>query len=926
MPPKGSRRGAAAKKSVSTRFTPPVTRSGIPVPTARLSSEPPSPEIGRRGDEPPLSQISTPANYRPSAQVTPIMSISGMPITPTPARTEQTIRLTPPAMDISPNPAASFTTPFRSTNLDPIDERKEDTTEDETEQEDIGEEVRSEPPGGYHSDKQTPSKSPWSKLQHMPAADQDEEPYAPKMVSAQRRSVILRGVRADKMRERKLQKIHKELFPGKEIEDCWLDPTYEEGELSHTFELLDQFIRARAVPGRTDYYYADRHEWSKLHFELSQIYNSRRRYEPGSLIHPPPVWPGQFGTDESGFGEYTFVEIEELFILYRHLVETWLAKAWHIVPLDKDQRIALLPETYQRTWKDFLKDRSSMVDEYQEILGEDYERQVEEDTIARLTADLPQRPRRPPPDLNRRLDQESTDSEREVRDTLREVPTHSGNSSRTSRKSEHRSQRETEIEDEELPNYSLLLSSLKLKAQCAGLQLLPIVEFPRFNTALSEEPEPPAAHPTTLLPIRLSPEDRRVDQVTEEALRTYPRIRLLEALHFVPLLDHHPLDITTVHLRPDHQTRLAHPDLQDHPMEETIRLVGSVDVPHIEMKLKPEHIEEWDGDADKIFDWMEGINFLAERSPIIWKQLGSIVPTRFKRNAKTWWQSLPWHRRTAASADWDSLKAELLSYYMGRSWLDRQKLRAKNATYRDSSAPKEKPSEYYIRKLKLLHTAEAYTETELILAIMEGAPKYWHSVIDTSVLHQTVDLQDKIIYHEDALMYGPGSSADGYDRLERRIRAIEQGNSRGQRYSSRVNKVEAGRPKQAPPRGKSQSTSPRKDAHAHLIGFHRDLGKPPFPRDDKTIAKGKTPEDKGARPCRHCGSPKHWDNECKYARKGSKKVKANFASPSDGYLEAMSAYEEAYLDDSSEEETLEAEDEAGSPDEHSEDEEPESEN
>ncbi|KIO16222.1 hypothetical protein M407DRAFT_38396, partial [Tulasnella calospora MUT 4182] len=79
--------------------------------------------------------------------------------------------------------------------------------------------------------------------------------------------------------------------------------------------------------------------------------------------------------------------------------------------------------------------------------------------------------------------------------------------------------------------------------------------------------------------------------------------------------------------------------------------------------------------------------------------------------------------------DWDALKAEIRSYYMGRTWLDRQKLRAKNAMYLDSSAPREKPSEYYIRKFKLLHTAESYTETELILAIMEGAPKYWHPVI-----------------------------------------------------------------------------------------------------------------------------------------------------------------------------------------------------
>ncbi|KAG9027013.1 hypothetical protein FS837_004404 [Tulasnella sp. UAMH 9824] len=955
MPPKGTKRGAAAKKSVSTRNTPPVTRSGIPVPTVRLSSEPPSPEIGRRGDEPSLSRTTTPINYRSSAQVTPIMSIGGMPMTPTPTRTEQTIRLTPTAMDTSPIPAPPFATPFQPTSLDPIDERREDTTEDETEREEVGEEVRSEPPGGYHSDKQTPSKSPWSKLQYAPTIDQEEEPYAPKMVSAQRRSVILRGVRADKTRERKLQKIHNDLFPGKEIEDCWLDPTYEEGELSHLFELLDQFIRAKAVPGRTDYYYADRHEWSKLHFELSQIYNSRRRYEPGWLIHPPPVWPGQFRTDEPGTGEYTFTEIEERFILYRHLVETWLAKAWHIVPLEKDQRIAQLPETYQRTWKDFMKDRSGIADEYQEILGEDYERQIEEDTIARLTAELPQRPRRPPPNLDQRLDQESTDSEKEVRNTLREAPFRSGSSSRTSRRSEVRSHRGNDdyirTPERAIPD--------QLGDRNRGRRITELFAPSQFAQAQSSVRRTPAATSSRIPRVQYSTQRRAGapggppdDSSSDSTDPRRPPRRTGDGRGLPNLSPNLPPSGTPFRPPPGPPPprRYYGPPPPGPPNppgppgppgppdggNDTFSWFGEddngwvryyvdrkpvkVDVPHIEMKLKPEHIEEWDGDADKIFDWMEGINFLAERSPIIWKQLGSVVPTRFKRNAKTWWQSLPWDRRTAASTDWDSLKAELRSYYMGRSWLDRQKLRAKNATYRDSSAPKEKPSEYYIRKLKLLHTAESYTETELILAIMEGAPKYWHSVIDTSVLRQTVDLQDKIIYHEDALMYGPGSSADGYDRLERRIRAIEQGHSRGNKYSSRVNKVEAGRPKQTPLRGKVQPTSPRKDAHAHLIGFHRDLGKPPFPRDDKTVAKGKTPEEKGARPCRHCGSPKHWDNECKYARKGSKKVKANFASPSEDYLEAMSAYEEAYLDDSSEGEVQEAEDEAESPDEHSEDE------
>jgi hypothetical protein len=110
------------------------------------------------------------------------------------------------------------------------------------------------------------------------------------------------------------------------------------------------------------------------------------------------------------------------------------------------------------------------------------------------------------------------------------------------------------------------------------------------------------------------------------------------------------------------------------------------------------------------------------------------------------------------------------------------------------------------------------------------------------------------------------------------------------------------------------------------MGFHKDIGKPLYPRDDKTIAKGKTPEEKGARPCRHCGSPKHWDYECKYARKGAKHVKANFVSPASDYLEAMSAYEEAYYEDSSEDEEVEAEGETESPGEESEDERSHSEN
>ena len=85
------------------------------------------------------------------------------------------------------------------------------------------------------------------------------------------------------------------------------------------------------------------------------------------------------------------------------------------------------------------------------------------------------------------------------------------------------------------------------------------------------------------------------------------------------------------------------------------------------------------------------------------------------------------------------------------------------------------------------------------------------------------------------------------------------------------------------------------------MGAHPSLEKPRWPRDDTVISKGNTPELLGARPCRHCGSPKHWDYDCPHARKGAKQVKVNFANPDDSYLEAQEAYDALYYDDSEEE-------------------------
>ena len=57
------------------------------------------------------------------------------------------------------------------------------------------------------------------------------------------------------------------------------------------------------------------------------------------------------------------------------------------------------------------------------------------------------------------------------------------------------------------------------------------------------------------------------------------------------------------------------------------------------------------------------------------------------------------------------------------------------------------------------------------------------------------------------------------------------------------------------------------------------------------------------RPCRHCGSGKHWDNECQHLRKGEKLGGVNCIQLEDNNLKAQGDYDNLFyeLDSDSEE-------------------------
>jgi hypothetical protein len=239
------------------------------------------------------------------------------------------------------------------------------------------------------------------------------------------------------------------------------------------------------------------------------------------------------------------------------------------------------------------------------------------------------------------------------------------------------------------------------------------------------------------------------------------------------------------------------------------------------------------------------------------------------------------------SQDWATMRDAIKSHFMNRAWLDRQKKRAFEAHYREKNHSHEKPTDYIYRKMQLLDLVINFNDSEMIMEIMESAPPFWAQIIDTQRLVTVEQLQDAVKYHEERLENG-GTSDARMDELERMVKSLNAGNGARNKPFFRE------RPRPAYP------------ANVNLVGAHPNIGKPPFPKDDSTISKnGRTPESRNARACRHCGSGKHWDNECRYAKQGGKIVRSNFANPTVDYVESQEAYDELYYD-SSEEEVEEA--------------------
>lgn len=284
-------------------------------------------------------------------------------------------------------------------------------------------------------------------------------------------------------------------------------------------------------------------------------------------------------------------------------------------------------------------------------------------------------------------------------------------------------------------------------------------------------------------------------------------------------------------------------------------------------KLKLTDVPNWDGNEDAIVRWLTKIDDLANMGEEISIRLGTWVPKRLTEDAEAWYYSLPRNVRGEAEQNWESLRTTITDYWMNRKWWEKQKKRARNAHYREQGHANETPAQYFIRKADLLNVAFDLDDSETISEIMAGSPDAWETILNSQLYETPVELQNAMRYHDQTLISLGSNNFTRSNTYSVAPQAVHFPEPQEALYRSAPGLPIREEVASFPIQDNLASSSIR--VSTRLAGASSKLPPPQFPRDDANITKkGLTPKAKGARPCRHCGSDQHWDNECKYRSKG----------------------------------------------------------
>jgi hypothetical protein len=316
--------------------------------------------------------------------------------------------------------------------------------------------------------------------------------------------------------------------------------------------------------------------------------------------------------------------------------------------------------------------------------------------------------------------------------------------------------------------------------------------------------------------------------------------------------------------------------------------------PVIENKIKINDLPEFDGSDNRLVDYIFTINDRANLGYDVWEELGRYLPLRFTKKARNWWEGLEPDIQRDIGESWDTLRLAICEHWMTAHWRSQEKIKCNQIVFQANG--RESPMGYYYRKLRAIRVSySGWDEYTIVNQILDDAPEGWQKYFSYQP-NTLYDLSD-LIQANQHLFKKDADISLHVDQLMEEMKKMK-GKSNGNNWS---NRAEAGTNrafvKKTNMTAKANATEPK------LIGAHPKFSEFPFPKRDDIVSKGRTPEQLGVRPCKQCGSGKHWDNDC--IHKGKKRsAKVNLASANEDLLQALDDYEAAQLASESEPEEV----------------------
>ncbi|KAI4294362.1 hypothetical protein K525DRAFT_151031, partial [Schizophyllum commune Loenen D] len=326
--------------------------------------------------------------------------------------------------------------------------------------------------------------------------------------------------------------------------------------------------------------------------------------------------------------------------------------------------------------------------------------------------------------------------------------------------------------------------------------------------------------------------------------------------------------------------------------------------PTVQSSIKPDQLPAWNGDKSTATEFLASVYEYANSGGYLNQAVGFWMWTRLERGSPVWqWymtlsDSLKGYMKKSAHQFLGVIQRD----YLGPKWIRDLATEYQFQSFREPRHRHETPSQFIYRRI-IASRALAFApmnSKEEVKMILSVAPPSWGIILVPSSIKSTDELSSRVLQFEDELTNASRSSGND---LRSQVAAVmkEIGyaaspTARPRIFSKRsasafdVEVEESGGAEESPDEDRLAGDML---AVAYSVASARDKTRPQPPRKyaprNDVKSKKKPPS-----PCRPCGSPYHWNQDCPHWQEYQRdRVKEGFLVDTED-SEAERAYNVAY--------------------------------